>query len=234
MSTKPKQASKSRRAATEQITKPLRGGARPGSGRPKGSGQFKEPTKPIRVPLGSLPVIKQYLASYTTDHPAYKLVQLKSIGAVSNSQIEGASIVDITPFNSAYTEQPIPLYSSKVAAGIPTPAEDHIEDTLDLNQYLVEHPDSTYMLKVEGESMLDIGIFPNDILVVDRAIEASHNKIVIAAVNGQLTVKRLYNRGGLIKLVPENKNYPTIQLDKESELHIWGVVVGSIRKFHSF
>jgi len=86
---------------------------------------------------------------------------------------------------------------------------------------MVQRPDTTFMLKVEGMSMRDAGILPDDILVVDRSIKATHNKIVIAAVDGELTVKRLFHRGGLIKL-------------HESELVIWGVVIGSFRRFQQF
>ena len=128
----------------------------------------------------------------------------------------------------------IPLFSSSVAAGKPSPAEDHIEETLDLNDYMVQRPDTTFMLRVEGESMKDVGILPNDILVVDRSLKAQHNKIVIAAIDGELTVKRLFHRGGLIKLLPENAAYPEIELQQESDLVIWGVVIGSFRRFQSF
>nr|WP_229794231.1 translesion error-prone DNA polymerase V autoproteolytic subunit [Arenicella chitinivorans] len=128
----------------------------------------------------------------------------------------------------------IPLFSSRVAAGIPSPAEDHVEDTLDLNDYMVRRPDSTFMLRVEGESMKNAGILPGDILIVDRSLKAEHNKIVIAAIDGELTVKRLYHRGGLVKLLPENPAYPDIELESESDLVIWGVVIGSFRRFQSF
>ena len=121
-----------------------------------------------------------------------------------------------------------------MAAGYPSPAEDHIEDTLDLNDYMVQRPDSTFMLRVEGESMKNIGIMPDDILVVDRSLSAAHKKIVIAAVDGELTVKRLYHRGGLIKLLPENPAYPEIPIESESDLVIWGVVIGSFRRFKAF
>ena len=90
------------------------------------------------------------------------------------------------------------------------------------------------MLRVEGESMKNVGILPNDILVVDRSLDAAHNKIVIAALDGELTVKRLFQRGGLIKLLPENPDYPEIELESEADLHIWGVVVGSFRRFQTF
>ena len=82
--------------------------------------------------------------------------------------------------------------------------------------------------------MKDAGILPNDILVVDRSLKAAHNKIVIAAIDGQLTVKKLFHRGGLIKLLPENPDYPEIELEQESDLVIWGVVIGSFRRFQSF
>ena len=191
------------------------GGARQGAGRPKGSGRYKEPTMAIRVPEGSIPQIKHYLSVYPD--VADPIVNYMAPAAADN-------IVKLE----------IPLFSSAVAAGFPSPAEDHIEDTLDLNDYMVERPDSTFMLRVEGESMKDIGILPNDILVVDRSLKASHNKIVIAAIDGQLTVKKLFHRGGLIKLLPENSDYPEIELEQESDLVIWGVVIGSFRRFQSF
>ena len=185
------------------------GGRREGAGRPKGSGKYKEPTKAIRVPEGSLSFIKDYLKNYPE-----------------------LTLTSGTPNNISKLE--IPVFSSKVAAGLPSHAEDHIEDTLDLNDYMVKHPDNTFMLRVEGESMKGIGILPNDILVVDRSLKAIHNKIVIAALDGELTVKRLYHRGGLVKLLPENPAYPEIELESENDLVIWGVVVGSFRRFQSF
>ena len=99
---------------------------------------------------------------------------------------------------------------------------------------MVQRPDSTFMLRVEGESMKDAGILPDDILVVDRSLKASHNKIVIAALDGELTVKRLFHRGGLIKLMPENAAFSDIEIEQESDLIIWGVVIGSFRRFQSF
>ena len=191
------------------------GGARSGAGRPKGSGRYKEPTTAIRVPEGSIPQIKHYLSSYP--------------------DVSDPLVNYITPATADnIVKLKIPLFSSSVAAGFPSPAEDHIEDTLDLNDYMVERPDSTFMLRVEGESMKDVGILPNDILVVDRSLIAAHNKIVIAAIDGQLTVKKLFHRGGLIKLLPENPAYPEIELEQESDLVIWGVVIGSFRRFQSF
>lgn len=187
------------------------GGARTGAGRPKGSGKYKEPTKAIRVPEGSITYIKEFLEGYP-------------------------NVLEVGSATQAYDipKLAIPLFSSTVAAGYPSPAEDHIEDTLDLNDYMVQRPDSTFMLRVEGESMKNVGIMPDDILVVDRSLAAAHKKIVIAAVDGELTVKRLYQRGGLIKLLPENPAYPEIPIESESDLVIWGVVIGSFRRFQAF
>lgn len=195
------------------------GGPRPGAGRPKGSGKYQEPTKAIRVPEGSVSYIREFLETY----PNVTEVT-KSSAASRNSGSSGDNIVRLK----------IPLYSSTVAAGMPSAAEDHIDETLDLNDYMVRRPDSTYMLRVEGESMKDVGIMPNDILVVDRSLRAVHNKIVIAAIDGELTVKRLFHRGGLIKLMPENSAYAEIELESEADLVIWGVVIGSFRRFQSF
>ena len=83
-----------------------------------------------------------------------------------------------------------PLFSSGVSAGFPSPAEDHIDRKLDLNELLIQHPVATFFVRVAGESMKDAGINHGDILVVDRSLEAVSGKIVIAIVNGELTVKR--------------------------------------------
>lgn len=184
-----------------------RGGPRQGAGRPKGTGKFNEPTRAIRVPEGSVTYIEDFLQRYP---------DVTEFAAISG--------------NSG-TKLAIPLYSSRVAAGYPSPADEHIDDTLDLNDFMVQRPDSTFMLQVEGESMKDAGILPGDMLIVDRSINATHNKIVIAALDGELTVKRLFHRGGLIKLMPENNAYPEIEIEHESQLVIWGVVTGNMRRF---
>ncbi len=196
------------------------GGARVGAGRPKGSGKYKEPTKAIRVPEGSISYIKEFLESY----PDVTAIGNAALPSLKAGTLDTSNVVRLK----------IPLFSSTVAAGFPSPAEDHVEDTLDLNEYMVQRPDSTFMLRVEGESMKNAGIMPDDILVVDRSLKASHKKIVIAAIDGELTVKRLYHRGGLVKLLPENPAYPEIELESDADLVIWGVVIGSFRRFQSF
>ena len=123
---------------------------------------------------------------------------------------------------------PLPLFSGKVAAGFPSPAEDHVEKTLDLNELLVQKPAATFFVRAQGESMLGAGIHPNDILVVDRSIEPVPGKIVICALNGELTVKRLQRDNEQWQLKAENPAYPDIVLHDELEMVIWGVVTNVI------
>jgi DNA polymerase V len=123
-----------------------------------------------------------------------------------------------------------PLYSSHVQAGFPSPADDYIEDHLDLNEYLIKHPAATFFVKAEGQSMIGANIQPGDLLIVDRSIPATHGKIVIAAIQGELTVKRLFQQAGKIQLLPENPEFQPIDISENSELVIWGVVTHIIHR----
>jgi len=122
----------------------------------------------------------------------------------------------------------VPMYSNKVAAGFPSPADDYLEDKIDLNQYLVKHPAATFLVRASGESMINAGIFPDDILVVDRSLKAEDGKVVIAVVDNELTVKRYRKRGKSIVLEPENEAYDPIIISEESEAFVWGVVTNVI------
>jgi DNA polymerase V len=123
---------------------------------------------------------------------------------------------------------PLPLFTGKVAAGFPSPADDYVEKTLDLNELLVKKPAATFFVRAEGESMLGAGIHPNDILVVDRSLEPVDGKVVICALNGALTVKRLQRRAGQWVLAAENPLYADIALNEGLELVVWGVVTAVI------
>lgn len=173
----------------------VRGGLRPGAGRPKGQSKYGEQTKAIRIPLSRINDVMHFIT-----HPSL-------------------------------TSYQIPLYSSTVRAGFPSPADDYIEDFLDLNHYLINHPAATFMVRASGDSMTDAGIQSGDLLVVDRSINVTHGKIVIAAINGELTVKRLSKRNGRILLMPENNQYPPIDITDEQDLVIWGVVIHVIHSF---
>ena len=122
----------------------------------------------------------------------------------------------------------VPMYSNKVAAGFPSPADDYLEDKIDLNQYLVKHPASTFLVRASGESMINAGIFPDDILVVDRSLKAEDGKVVIAVVDNELTVKRYRKKGKSIILEPENETFDPIVIPRESEAFVWGVVTNVI------
>ncbi len=123
---------------------------------------------------------------------------------------------------------PLPLYSARVAAGFPSPADDYIEGKLDLNEHLVKHPAATFFVRVEGDSMIGAGIHSGDILVVDRSLKPCHGKIVIAVLDGELTVKRLEQRKGILRLLPENKSYPIVEITDAMDFMIWGVVTNVI------
>jgi DNA polymerase V len=124
----------------------------------------------------------------------------------------------------------LPLLAGKVAAGFPSPADDYIEKTLDLNELLVQKPASTFFARAQGLSMLGAGIHPNDILIVDRSIEPVPGMIVICALNGELTVKRLERDNDQWQLKSENPDYPDIAIYEELELVIWGVVTNVIHR----
>jgi DNA polymerase V len=124
--------------------------------------------------------------------------------------------------------QSLPLFSCAVAAGFPSPADDHLEGSLDLNDYLVKHPAATFFVRVSGDSMIKAGIHENDILVVDRSLEPRHGKVIIAALDGQLTVKRLHHKSGKTMLMPENDRYEPIIITDEASMVIWGVVTNVI------
>ncbi len=123
-----------------------------------------------------------------------------------------------------------PLLGSRIPAGFPSPAQDYIEDRLDLNEFLVAHPSATFFVRVEGFSMINAGIFPGDILIVDRSLEPAHKKIVIAIVDGELTVKRLWQEKQKWYLMPENPEFPLIEITKNMEFMVWGVVVYALHK----
>lgn len=123
------------------------------------------------------------------------------------------------------------MFIVSVPAGFPSPAEDFVEGPLDLNRYLIHHPAATFFVRVIGDSMTGVGIYPNDLLIVDRAVSATSGSIVIAVVNGDLTVKRLHQQGTQVSLRPENPAYAPIVITPAMSFEVWGVVTKSIH-FH--
>jgi DNA polymerase V len=134
--------------------------------------------------------------------------------------------VKVTALYSTASELPMscPTYTSTISAGFPSPADDYIENNLDLNAMVVKHPAATFYVRVEGDSMKDAGIQSGDLLVVDRAVEAVDGKIIVAILNGEFTVKRISIKGKRIQLVPENPLYSPIEIAEGSDFQVWGVV----------
>jgi DNA polymerase V len=124
----------------------------------------------------------------------------------------------------------VPLFSNTVRAGVPETVEDHIEQYIDLNAHLIKHPDNTFVVIASGDSMINAGINNNDMLVVDKSLNASHGSIVIASVANELTVKRLMLSNGRVQLKAENENYPPIDILDENTLIILGVVTHVIHQ----
>jgi DNA polymerase V len=122
-----------------------------------------------------------------------------------------------TRYRLNYFQQP-------VSAGFPSPAEDHVDGKLDLNQYYIKNPAATFFVRVSGDSMTGAGIHNGDLLIVDRSLEPMPGRVVIAVLNGEHTVKRLHREGDRLLLLAENANYPPIKVSELEELHIWGVV----------
>lgn len=125
----------------------------------------------------------------------------------------------------------LPLLQHRISAGFPSPAEEYVEKGLDLNTYLVRNKAATYFFRVVGDSMTGAHIHDGDMLVVDRSIEPKHGHIVLAVINNEYTVKRLYARDGMVELHAENPAYLSIRFKEHEELQVWGVVVGTVARF---
>jgi DNA polymerase V len=122
-------------------------------------------------------------------------------------------------------------FQQPISAGFPSPADDYTEGKLDLNCHLVKNPAATFYVRVCGNSMTGVGIFSGDLLVVDRSLEPGPGKIVIAVLNGELTVKRLEIEGDRLFLIAENDSYSPIEVTESQDLCIWGVVTSAIHQF---
>ncbi len=153
--------------------------------------------------------------------PSIQLVQQPDFGAFVGQILLPDKLIPV---------QLTPMYSHSVSAGFPSPADDYIEDRLDLNALLVNNKAATFFLRVKGDSMLNAGIHHGDIIVVDRSVQPVHRSIVVAVVDGELTVKRLISRSGVTELHAENPKYLPIRLQEGQELTIWGVVTSSIHQ----
>lgn len=121
-----------------------------------------------------------------------------------------------------------PLFSASVSAGLPSPADDNIEEMLDLNTYLIRNTDQTFFVRVSGDSMIAVGIHHDDILIVDSSIPPKSGDVVIAVIDSELTVKRLEKENSKIRLIPENPDYDPIEITEDIQFEIYGVATSVI------
>lgn len=194
----------------------LRGGLREGAGRKVGSGKFGEPTSVVRIPTSQEPVIKDFLAAYQ------KKRMSTDLDVVTEFELPSLQSVPVS----------LPLYSSKVSAGLPSPAEEHVEKRLDPNDFLIDREDATFFVTIQGYSMMDVGLLPGDKAVVDRSRTPNIGDIVLAVINGEFTIKTLgKHKSGAPRLLPANQDFKPIEITEEMQFEIWGVVTGSFRRF---
>jgi len=193
------------------------GGIRAGSGRPKHSGKYREATHPVRVPKSLLEYVKSLLQSHKDN-----IAEISGPEeAWENYQQNDQHWYRL----KSERRLTLPLFGHSVAAGQPQKVEDHIDEVIDLNQYVAPASEHTFLLRVQGDSMIDAGIQNGDLLVVDSKLTAKSGKIVIAVVNGELTVKRLIEtQEGVLQLQPENPLFSVLTITDEMSFQILGVV----------
>ena len=126
------------------------------------------------------------------------------------------------------TRYKLPVFLGRLPAGFPSPADDYLEGKLDLNRHLIKHPAATFFVRVTGDSMIGAGIHSGDLLVVDRSLEPADKNVVVAVLDGELTVKRLFKQNEVLRLLPENLNYQPIEITAQQTVEIWGVVTSVI------
>lgn len=200
------------------------GGKRENAGRPSGQGKFGEPTKVMRIPESQTGTVKNFLEA----------LQRKRSQAGSDSAVTEINVDEF--FTPGIPEQPtlLPLFSTKVAAGFPSPADDYVEKSLDVSEFLIDHAASTFFVTIKGESMIDVGLLPDDKVVVDRSKTPVLGDIVLAVVDREFTIKIYdYGANNMPRLMPANSSgaYRPIYIRPDMQFEIFGVVIGSFRRF---
>jgi DNA polymerase V len=178
-----------------------RGGRRSGAGRPRG-----EETRVVRLPV-----------------PVADLARRLANRGIRAGDVN--AFLDV----EAVRHQTVPLVGSTAPCGFPSPADDYLDRPLDFNELLIENPAATFAVRVTGESMIQAGIFPGDICVVNRARAAVHGCIVLALIDGEFTIKRYLLKAGIITLHPENKAFQDLVISEDRDFEVWGVITRAIR-----
>jgi len=201
-----------------------RGGKRENAGRPRGQGKFGEPTVTMRIPESQTATVKSFLEAYQR-----KRERVDGDTSVTEVEVDEFFIPEIN-------DQPtlLPLFATKVAAGFPSPADDHVEKRLDVSEFLIDHAASTFFVTIKGDSMIDVGLLPEDKVVVDRSKTPSIGDIVLAVVDREFTIKILdHGANKMPRLLPANSTgaYKPIYIRPDTQFEIFGVVIGSFRRF---
>jgi DNA polymerase V len=194
----------------------------PGGGRKTGTGLYKEETSVIRVPNSQKPVITSFLEAYAKKQ---RLSELKD---------NLDSIEEFAQLSEALESISLPLYQSKVPAGLPSPADSDVDSRMDPNEYLISKADKTFFVTIQGESMIEVGLMPGDKAIVEKDKIPAVGDIVLAMIDGEFTVKILAKqKDGNPKLLPANSSgkYSPILIQGQMQFAIWGVVTGSFRRF---
>lgn len=127
------------------------------------------------------------------------------------------------------TSLPLPYADQGVRAGFPSPAQEYVTETIDLNKELIKHPASTFYARVEGDSMSGEGITEGDILIIDKSIEPHNGDLAVCCLDGEFTLKRLHITGTRISLIPSNPHYPIINIEPDNQFMVWGIVIYTIK-----
>ncbi len=178
-----------------------RGGARPGAGRPPGPR-----TTVVRLPVGLATLARRLKRGSYTAGDVNAFMDLGSRSMVT-----------------------VPLMGSTAACGFPSPADDYTERPLDFNELLVRNAASTFAVRIAGDSMTGIGMFPNDVAVVDRSRQTFRNSVVLGLLDGGFTIKTLTRHDGRVYLEPANPAYPVIPVTEDTDFEVWGIVTHCIR-----
>lgn len=136
-----------------------------------------------------------------------------------SKEVKSSVVIDRSPF-----------FSSTVACGFPSPADDYIDSNLDLNEHLISKPTATFFVKAKGDSMIGAGIHDGDLLIIDRSLTAKSGEIIVAIVSGEFTLKRFVRTPSAVWLYPENQKYKPVQIFEEMEFQVWGVAIHCIHK----
>lgn len=189
------------------------GGKRQGAGR---KAKYGEPTAMVRVPQSAKAVVVDFL---------------QTLADQRKSEPKWPDHLRPVALSEFPTELCIPLFSHPVRAGFPSPADDYVADKLDLNEHLISRKEATFMLRVQGDSMVGVGIQDGDLLIVDKSLTATHGSVVVATVDGEFTVKTLEKNRGYLRLLPANPDFEPIEFKDGQELQVWGVVTSVIHQF---